>query len=217
MLDHFTAPGPTRLDRQLIRASRKFARWLVESHDLNDRLRSRELRSLRRRQTSLRSMARCARLPRRPHDDIALLHDQNAHAGLLVLGKRQETPIHDHANSTSLSLLLAGDATIEWYRLCNLSTGGYPELIKYKTARLHDSAKNTLCITPKGDLHRLRSQNQASIILNIQLPPVQADKRVIAIITGKIGPEQYQCVLITEKAMQQISRNQQPKKIPEPP
>lgn len=105
-------------------------------------------------------------LKSRPGIDIHALH-----SGMLLMGKDSATPIHDHANCFSLSLVLQGTVTFTFYKEIGNDDqqNGICEVEKEHSLQLHSRQFSHL---PAGTklLHRLAAQDRPVCMLDILFP-----------------------------------------------
>ena len=93
------------------------------------------------------------------------------HSGMLLMGKDSGTPIHDHANCFSVSLVLQGTVTFTFYR----ETGnddhqnGICKVEKERSERLHARQFSYLPARTKL-LHRLSTEGTPACMLDMLFP-----------------------------------------------
>jgi len=129
-----------------------------------------------------------------------LSHDRNGHAGIMILKSNQSTPIHDHACSAALSLLVQGSAQQESFSIVCRS---HSTVIIRKTRSRNLETGAVEWHTPKTDtrLHRLCTSDSIAMFIDIQFPPMNLDQRKLYFINHEIGDEQYSCFEIAENIL----------------
>jgi len=105
-------------------------------------------------------------LKSRPGLDIHALH-----SGMLLMGKDSATPIHDHANCFSLSLVLQGTVTVTFYKETEQydHANGICQIEKAHSIRLTARQFSHLPARTKL-LHRLATEDNPTCMLDMLFP-----------------------------------------------
>ena len=141
------------------------------------------------------------------HDQVKVgknkIHSQPAftqgqfHSGYLFMGKQSATPLHDHAESFAMSLLLSGVVDISVYRRVEDHHDHLSELVLEETMQLQRGdftalpADNTL-------IHQLSTTSQTACLLDIHYPQFSSDQRHWYLPVAPFGDKQLSCQRVTE-------------------
>lgn len=98
------------------------------------------------------------------------------HSGFLFMGQQSATPLHDHAESFALSLLLSGAANISIYQRVEKPQSDLSHLVFKEMLPLQPGnftslpADNTL-------IHKLSTTSQTACLLDIHYPQFSSNQR----------------------------------------
>lgn len=119
------------------------------------------------------------------------------HSGFLCLGKNSATPLHDHAESFALSLLLSGAVDISIYQRVENSLDNLSRLV-FKESRQLQPGNFTSLPADKTLIHKLSTTSQTACLLDIHYPQFFSDQRHWYLPVTSSDDKQLSCQRISE-------------------
>jgi len=119
------------------------------------------------------------------------------HSGFLFLGEQSATPLHDHAESFALSLLLSGAVNISIYRRAENPPENLSQLVFKETLQLQPGDFASLP-ADSSLIHKLSTISQTACLLDIHYPQFNSDQRHWYLPVASFGDQQLSCQRISD-------------------